>query len=98
VEELTQSLDFSKSRNLEILLLGEGSNVLVSDAGFDGLVIKIELSGVEQKDGALIAGAGENWDALVERAVRDGDRKLIRHPRHRGCRACAKHRRVRERG
>ena len=72
VEELQQSLDFSKSRNLEILLLGEGSNVLVSDAGFDGLVIKIELSGVEQKDGVLVAAAGENWDALVECAVSEG--------------------------
>ncbi len=72
VEELKQSLDFSKSRNLEILLLGGGSNVLISDAGFDGLVIKIELSGVKKEGELLIAGAGENWDALVERAVSNG--------------------------
>ena len=81
VEELQQSLDFSKSRNLEILLLGGGSNVLVSDAGFDGLVIKIEMMGVDpvkssDDHGAgkvlLIAGAGESWDALVERAVQSG--------------------------
>ena len=72
VEELKQSLDFSKSRNLEILLLGGGSNVLVSDAGFDGLVIKIEMMGVEKENETLIAAAGENWDALVERAVGEG--------------------------
>src|SRR3990167_8625388 len=72
VEELQQSLDFSKSRNLEILLLGGGSNVLVSDAGFDGLVIKIEIMGVEKDGELLIAGAGESWDALVERAAREG--------------------------
>ena len=72
VEELKQSLDFSKYRNIEILLLGGGSNVLVSDAGFDGLVIKIEMTGVEKEGKLLIAGAGENWDALVERAVQSG--------------------------
>ena len=71
IEELKQSLDFSKSRNLEILLLGSGSNVLISDAGFDGLVIKIEFTGVEKENETLIAAAGENWDALVERAVRE---------------------------
>ena len=72
LEELKQSLDFSKSRNLEILLLGGGSNVLIDDAGFDGLVIKIEIKGVEQEGDTLIAGAGENWDALVAHTVAGG--------------------------
>jgi len=71
-KDLKESLDFSKSRNIEILLLGGGSNVLVSDAGFDGLVIKIEMTGVEKEGELLIAGAGENWDALVERAIQSG--------------------------
>jgi len=55
-----------------MLLLGGGSNVLVSDAGFDGLVIKIEMTGVEKEGELLIAGAGESWDALVECAVQSG--------------------------
>ena len=72
VEELRQSLDFSKSRNLEILLLGGGSNLLISDAGFGGLVIKIEITGVEREGDTLIAGAGESWDALVAHTVAGG--------------------------
>lgn len=43
--------------------------MLVPDEGFDGLVIKIEIQGVERQGTTLIAGAGESWDALVERAV-----------------------------
>src|SRR3989344_5336890 len=72
VEELRHSLDFSKSRNLEILLLGGGSNLLISDAGFGGLVIKIEITGVEREGDTLIAGAGESWDALVAHTVAGG--------------------------
>src|SRR3989338_5206645 len=48
IEELQQSLDYARDQNLATLILGGGSNVLVSDAGFDGLVIKIEMMGVER--------------------------------------------------
>src|SRR3989338_4218634 len=79
IEELKQSLDYARDQNLATLILGGGSNVLVSDAGFDGLVIKIEMAGVERLpagkagDGdTLIAEAGESWDRLVERAVAGG--------------------------
>ena len=72
VEELRQSFDYARDQNLATLILGGGSNILVSDAGFDGLVIKIEIKGVEKEEEMLIAGAGESWDGLVERAVREG--------------------------
>jgi len=72
VEELQQSLDYARDQNLATLILGGGSNVLVSDAGFDGLVIKIEMTGVERDGDTLIAEAGESWDNLVARAVADG--------------------------
>ena len=72
LEELRQSLDYARDQNLATLILGGGSNLLIGDAGFDGLVIKIEIKGVEQEGDTLIAGAGESWDALVARAVKDG--------------------------
>ena len=76
IEEIKEALSFAKERNIPVLILGGGSNVLIDDAGFDGLVIKIELSGVElQKNAAevlLVAGAGENWDGVVARAVGEG--------------------------
>lgn len=71
-EELVQALSFAKEKALKVLLLGGGSNLLVADAGFDGLVIKIELAGIEVHSDSLSAGAGASWDALVERAIAEG--------------------------
>ena len=72
IKEIVRALSFAKEKALKVLILGGGSNVLISDAGFDGLVIKIEMTGVERDGETLIAEAGENWDALVERAVQEG--------------------------
>jgi UDP-N-acetylmuramate dehydrogenase len=67
-----------------VLILGGGSNLVVSDAGFDGTVILVRTRGVVADDedcgdsaglcgGVLVTvQAGENWDALVARAVEDG--------------------------
>ena len=71
VEEAQKSLDFARDQNLQVLLLGGGSNMLIDDKGFDGLVIKIEIAGIEIEKEMLIAGAGESWDGLVERAVKE---------------------------
>jgi UDP-N-acetylmuramate dehydrogenase len=57
-------------------VLGGGSNVVVADEGFDGLVMQIGIHGVSitQKSGDTFvkAGAGEEWDALVETMVARG--------------------------
>ncbi len=71
VDELKEALAFAKDKGVRTFFLGGGSNILVPDAGFDGLVIKIEIRGVEEKGSLLSAGAGESWDALVERAVKN---------------------------
>lgn len=72
IEELKQSLDFARDQNLATLILGGGSNMLIDDAGWGGLVIKIELRGMERVGDTLIASAGESWDALVLYAVGEG--------------------------
>ena len=54
---------------LEVFVLGGGSNVLVSDNGFDGLVIHIALKGIRLSDGLVTALAGEDWDPLVRFCV-----------------------------
>ena len=55
-------------------MLGEGTNMLVSDDGFKGFVIKVETSGTEFKDEGesvvITAQAGESWDGLVTEAVK----------------------------
>jgi len=75
VDALKEAFGFAKDlpaqagKNLKVFILGGGSNVLIDDAGFDGLVLKIELTGVEEDGNTFIAAAGESWDALVECAV-----------------------------
>jgi UDP-N-acetylmuramate dehydrogenase len=70
--DIEAAVRFAESRGLRLFVLGGGSNVLVSDAGFDGLVLHIGLRGVEQKGAVLSAAAGEDWDVLVARSVDGG--------------------------
>ncbi|GLW09584.1 UDP-N-acetylenolpyruvoylglucosamine reductase [Microtetraspora sp. NBRC 13810] len=59
-----------------VLVLGGGSNLVVSDAGFDGLVVRVASRGVEVADAGdrvlVTAQSGEDWDALVVRSVAEG--------------------------
>ena len=60
-----------------LLILGGGSNLLVSDAGFDGTVIKVATRGIaedtEACSGAVITvAAGEPWDPLASYTIERG--------------------------
>ena len=60
-----------------VLVLAGGSNVLISDDGFDGLVVKPDFADgteAELPDGSLLLdyGAGFNWDELVQKTLADG--------------------------
>ena len=72
-DELIEAIGFSKKNKIPFFILGGGSNILVSDAGFPGIVIKMEMMGVTfEEDGdvvKVVAGAGENWDKLVAQTV-----------------------------
>ena len=58
------------NEGLDVFVLGGGSNILVSDDGFDGLVLQIAMRA--HSDGETVtAGAGEEWDALVAKCVDD---------------------------
>lgn len=75
--ELIEAVKFAKSKDLPILVIGGGSNLLISDAGFNGLVVRNEIMGIEWKDtegGSVIvrAGAGEDWEGLVGQTVERG--------------------------
>lgn len=71
--ELLEALEFSRSRSLPLFTLGGGSNLLVSDAGFPGLVAHIALRGIEESDDGrhriFNVAAGEDWDHFVTHAV-----------------------------
>lgn len=60
-----------------ILIMGAGTNMLVSDAGFDGTVIRISNNNLESEIDAcsgatLKIGAGENWDHFVATTISRG--------------------------
>jgi UDP-N-acetylmuramate dehydrogenase len=75
--DVREAVQHAQSLNIPLFVLGGGSNLLVSDRGFDGLVLKIALRGIEQAagpDGAVVfsVAAGEEWDDIVARTVADG--------------------------
>jgi len=77
VEDVAEAVRFAHEKKLPMFVLGGGSNILVRDEGFSGVVIKIELEGIEEVDKEngvveVVAGAGVNWDTLVEYAVSRG--------------------------
>jgi len=70
IAEVSEAVGFSRSRNLPLFILGGGSNLVVSDAGWPGLVLKIGITGINHRhgDGGEVifeAGAGEDWDKFV---------------------------------
>ena len=76
LEELRESLSSAREKKLPAFVLGGGSNLLVSDSGFRGLVVKMSIIGATfEKKGSqayVTAWAGENWDELVAKTVEWG--------------------------
>jgi UDP-N-acetylmuramate dehydrogenase len=75
--ELVEAVRAADEVGKPVLVLGGGSNVLVTDSGFDGRVVAVRTSGLEVDadacGGAVVrAAAGEVWDDLVLRAVQSG--------------------------
>ncbi len=73
-KELLEALDFAKKNKMRFFILGGGSNILISDEGFDGIVIKMENKGIDfdYKDNGEVyvnVASGENWDNLVNETV-----------------------------
>lgn len=81
VDGLREALAWADSRRQPVFVLGGGSNLLIADRGFEGLVIHADLRGVSvengavESDGAFVqvnVAAGEPWDAFVAMAVTNG--------------------------
>jgi UDP-N-acetylmuramate dehydrogenase len=74
--DLRAALAWAAERALEVRVLGGGSNIVVADAGFDGLVLEMAMRGVAITDmGAAVdvrAAAGEPWDEFVQAMVSRG--------------------------
>lgn len=69
--EFQAALDFAKNNNLEIFVLGKGANTLISDSGFDGLIIHPKLNSIsieDQNDQNVFvkAGAGVDFPEFID--------------------------------
>jgi UDP-N-acetylmuramate dehydrogenase len=77
VDQIRDALDWAHARGEGVFFLAGGSNLLIADRGFDGLVVKIELRGItviDEDPGSVHvkAAAGEWWDDFVAYAADRG--------------------------
>src|ERR1035438_2848753 len=71
-----EAVTFAQSKSLPLFVLGGGSNLVVADCGWPGLVLKVAVPGIDQRPGQddegrvlYDAGAGESWDRLDRKSV-----------------------------
>jgi UDP-N-acetylmuramate dehydrogenase len=71
--DLRNAIDYAHSKSVPLFILGGGSNLVVSDNGFPGLVIRMDIRGIDESSDRgrrlFQAGAGEDWDAFVAHAI-----------------------------
>ncbi len=72
VDELIKAIKYAKDNKLEYLVIGGGSNLLISDLGFNGLIIKNEIKGSKREGNKLIVQSGTVLQILVESAIMHG--------------------------
>lgn len=72
-EIIYKAVNWAKQENLPLFVLGGGSNLVISDSGFPGLVLHINNCGIESSfvDGKILVSvaAGETWDKFVALTV-----------------------------
>jgi UDP-N-acetylmuramate dehydrogenase len=77
-DDVAEAAAWAGERGVPLFVLGGGSNLLVSDAGFDGLALRVGLRGIAvapAPDGTgptiYQAAAGEEWERFVQRTIED---------------------------
>lgn len=71
-ESLITALRTAKKLKLPVFILGGGSNILVSEKGFNGLVIKIDILGIKFEKNKAVVSAGENSTKLAYLSTDNG--------------------------
>jgi UDP-N-acetylmuramate dehydrogenase len=75
-DELVQTVLTADNDRQPVLIVGGGSNLVVGDAGWDGLVVSVRTKGISIDTAAdsvrVTVAAGESWDELVAMTVADG--------------------------
>ncbi len=73
-EDVIHIYHAAQQQNLPVFILGGGSNIIVRDEGFPGIVVRMRIPGFEvvgddTNSTTVKIGAGENWDEVVKRTV-----------------------------
>ncbi len=72
-DDVLAATDWAAERAVPVFVMGGGSNLLVADQGFSGLVLRVVIKGISslaEDDKVLVtAGAGEDWDKFVAHCV-----------------------------
>ena len=71
-KDLFDAIAFAKKQKIPFVVFGAASNIVVADSGFRGLVIRMQMRGIERNENELIADAGVPNAVLVARSVSDG--------------------------
>ena len=72
LEELKEILKFAKENSINLTIIGNGSNLLVLDAGIDGIVAKIDIKKFEIKEGSkVILGAGNKMSEVAQKLLKE---------------------------
>lgn len=74
IEDLQVALDYAQTEGIPYFIMGNGTNLLVSDKGFRGMVIKISgvFNGLTFNENRVTSGAGTNLDYLIMQAASRG--------------------------
>lgn len=74
--DVVAALHEAAIREEPLFVMGGGSNVVIGDDGFPGVAARMRIQGIDaRRDGSRVVvsvAAGEDWDALVDRSVREG--------------------------
>ena len=71
-EELKDIVKSALAGKIPFIVIGAGSNLLVSDKGYEGLIVKNTLMGISEKDGLISAKAGDSLQELVDFSITKG--------------------------
>ena len=72
-EEIAGAVKTAKKLAIPFIIIGGGTNVLISDSGYKGLVIKLDVKGLKLLPGDIIeCGAGEQLEDLIDFATESG--------------------------
>jgi UDP-N-acetylmuramate dehydrogenase len=74
-DAILDALAWADARRAPVLVLGGGSNIVIADSGFSGVVVQVGIRGVRaHQQGARVvfsAGSGEAWDPFVAQTIRE---------------------------